>query len=308
MIYKSITELIGHTPLLALERYAEGLGLRANIAAKLEYLNPAGSVKDRVALAMIEDAERRGLLRPGGVIIEPTSGNTGIGLAAVAAARGYRVVLTMPETMSVERRNLLAAYGAQLVLTEGRGGMRGAIARAEELHAAMPGSFIPGQFDNPVNPLTHQKTTGPEIFEGTDGNVDIFVAGVGTGGTVSGTGAYLKGRKPSVQVIAVEPADSAVLGGDAPGPHQIQGIGAGFVPGNLDLSVIDEVIAARHGDAFRASQRLAVTQGLLAGISSGAALWAATQAAARAENAGKLIVVILPDSGERYLSTALYAR
>ena len=299
MIYHSVTEIIGNTPLLALERYAEGLALQAKIAAKLEYLNPAGSVKDRMALAMIADAEERGLLEPGGVIIEPTSGNTGIGLAAVAAARGYRVVLTMPETMSIERRNLLAAYGAQLVLTEGCKGMQGAIARAEELHAAMPGSFVPGQFDNPVNPLTHQKTTGPEIWEGTGGHVDILVAGVGTGGTISGTGAYLKERKPSVRVIAVEPADSPVLSGGASGPHQIQGIGAGFVPGNLDLGVIDEVIAARHGDAFCASQRLAVTQGVLAGISSGAALWAATQAAKRAENAGKLIVVILPDSGER---------
>jgi len=300
--------MIGGTPLLALERYAEGLNLRANIAAKLEYLNPAGSVKDRVALAMIEDAQARGLLEPGGVIIEPTSGNTGIGLAAVAAARGYRVVLTMPETMSIERRNLLAAYGAQLVLTEGCKGMQGAIAKAEELHACTPGSFVPRQFDNPVNPMAHQKTTGPETWEGTGGNVDILVAGVGTGGTLSGTGAYLKGKKPSVRVVAVEPADSPVLEGGAPGPHQIQGIGAGFVPGNLDMALIDELIAARHEDAFCASQRLAVTQGLLAGISSGAALWAATKVAARAENEGKLVVVILPDSGERYLSTALYAR
>jgi len=284
------------------------LGLCASIAGKLEYLNPAGSVKDRVALAMIADAEARGLLRPGSVIIEPTSGNTGIGLAAAAAARGYRVILTMPETMSIERRNLLAAYGAQLVLTDGCAGMQGAIARAEELHAATPGSFVPRQFDNPVNPLAHKKTTGPEIWEGTDGKVDILVAGVGTGGTVSGAGAYLKEQKPAVRVVAVEPADSAVLSGGTPGPHQIQGIGAGFVPGNLDLTVVDEVIAARHEDAFRASQRLAVTQGLLAGISSGAALWAATQAAKRAENAEKLIVVILPDSGERYLSTALFAR
>ena len=308
MIYDSITDLIGGTPLLSLKRYAGGLGLCASIAAKLEYLNPAGSVKDRVAKAMLEDARERGLLGPGSVIIEPTSGNTGIGLAAVAAAWGYQVILTMPETMSIERRNLLAAYGARLVLTEGRKGMKGAIARAEELHAQTPGSYIPRQFDNPVNPATHKKTTGPEIWEGTGGNVDILVAGVGTGGTISGTGAYLKERKPGVRVIAVEPADSPVLGGGAAGPHKIQGIGAGFVPGNLNLAVVDEVIAARHEDAFRASQRLAVTQGLLAGISSGAALWAATQAAARPENEGKTIVVILPDSGERYLSTPLFAR
>ena len=306
MIYTSITELTGNTPLLALDRFAQGLGLHARVAAKLEYLNPAGSVKDRVARAMIEDAEARGLLEPGGVIIEPTSGNTGIGLAAAAAAKGYRVILTMPETMSIERRNLLAAYGAKLVLTEGRGGMKAAIARAEELHARTAGSWIPGQFDNPVNPLTHKKTTGPEIWGGTDGEIDILVAGVGTGGTVSGTGAYLKEKKPSVRVAAVEPADSPVLGGGAPGPHKIQGIGAGFVPGNFDRAVVDEVVAAGHRDACGASRRLAVTQGLLAGISSGAALWAAAQVAARPENEGKMIVVILPDSGERYMSTELF--
>jgi len=308
LICNSITELIGNTPLLALDRYAEGLGLRAAIVAKLEYLNPAGSVKDRIARAMIEDAEEKGLLRPGGVIIEPTSGNTGIGLAAVAAARGYQVILTMPETMSIERRNLLAAYGARLVLTEGCRGMQGAIDRAREIHERTPDSFIPGQFDNPVNPLTHRKTTGPEIWEGTGGGVDILVAGVGTGGTITGTGGFLKEKKPAVRVIAVEPADSPVLGGGAPGPHKIQGIGAGFVPGALDVAMIDEIAAAKHEDAYKASQRLAVTQGLLVGISSGAALWAATQAASRAGNEGKMIVVILPDSGERYLSTPLYAR
>ena len=307
MIHNSITELIGNTPLLALGNYARGRNLYASIVAKLEYLNPAGSVKDRIARAMIDDAEEKGLLVPGGVIIEPTSGNTGIGLAAVAAARGYRVILTMPETMSIERRNLLAAYGAKLVLTEGCKGMRGAIVRAEEIHERTPDSWIPRQFDNPINPLTHTKTTGPEIWEGTDGNVDILVAGVGTGGTITGTGAYLKERKPSVRIVAVEPADSPVLGGGKPGPHKIQGIGAGFVPGALDVSLIDEIIHARHEDAYKASQCLALTQGLLAGISSGAALWAATKIAARPENEGKIVVVILPDSGERYLSTELFA-
>ena len=307
MIYNSITELVGGTPLLALENYARGRGLHARIVAKLEYRNPAGSVKDRIAKAMIDDAEEKGLLVPGGVIIEPTSGNTGIGLAAVAAARGYRIILTMPETMSIERRNLLAAYGAKLVLTEGGKGMGGAIARAEEIHARTPDSFIPRQFDNPVNPLTHKKTTGPEIWEGTGGRVDILVAGVGTGGTITGAGAYLKEQKPSLRVIAVEAADSPVLGGGKPGPHKIQGIGAGFVPGVLDASLIDEIIPARHEDAYKASQCLALTQGLLAGISSGAALWAATKIAAQPENEGKTIVVILPDSGERYLSTELFA-
>ena len=307
MIHNSITNIIGNTPLLALENFCRGQNFHAKIAAKLEYLNPAGSVKDRIAKAMVEDAETRGLLKPGGVIIEPTSGNTGIGLAAVAAARGYSVILTMPETMSIERRNLLAAYGARLVLTEGSKGMQGAIARAEEIHARTPDSWIPRQFDNPVNPLTHKKTTGPEIWQGTNGKVDILVAGVGTGGTITGTGAYLKEQKPSVRVIAVEPADSSVLGGGAPGPHKLQGIGAGFVPGALDISLIDEIIPARFEDACKASRCLALTQGLLAGISSGAALWAATKIAARPENEGKTVVVILPDSGERYLSTELFA-
>jgi len=307
LIHNSITDLIGSTPLLALDNFSRGRNLYASIAAKLEYLNPAGSVKDRIARAMVEDAEEKGLLVPGGVIIEPTSGNTGIGLAAVAAARGYRVILTMPETMSIERRNLLAAYGAKLVLTEGGKGMQGAITRAEEIHARTPDSWIPRQFDNPINSLTHKKTTGPEIWRGTAGSVDILVAGVGTGGTISGTGAYLKEQNPSVRVVAVEPADSPVLGGGAPGPHKIQGIGAGFVPGALDVSLIDEIIPARHEDAYKASRCLALTQGLLAGISSGAALWAATKIAARLENEGKTIVVIFPDSGERYLSTELFA-
>jgi len=306
LIHSSITEIIGGTPLLALENYARGRDLYASIVAKLEYLNPAGSVKDRIARAMIDDAEERGLLGPGGVIIEPTSGNTGIGLAAVAAARGYRVILTMPETMSIERRNLLAAYGAKLVLTEGCKGMQGAIARAQEIQARTPGSWLPRQFDNPINPMTHKKTTGPEIWRESDGKVDILVAGVGTGGTITGTGAFLKEQKPSVQIVAVEPKDSPVLSGGAPGPHKIQGIGAGFVPGALDRSLIDEIICARYEDACRASQCLALTQGLLAGISSGAALWAATKIAARPENEGKTVVVILPDSGERYLSTELF--
>ena len=307
MIYNSITEITGSTPLLTLDNYARGLELHASIAAKLEYLNPAGSVKDRVAKVMVEDAEARGLLAPGGVIIEPTSGNTGIGLASAAAAKGYQVILTMPETMSIERRNLLAAYGAKLVLTEGSKGMRGAIDRAEEIHARTPGSWMPCQFDNPVNPLTHKNTTGPEIWSGTGGRVDFLVAGVGTGGTISGTGTYLKEQNPAIRVVAVEPADSPVLSGGAPGPHKIQGIGAGFVPANLDMSIIDEVLAARHTDAFKAARRLALTQGFLAGISSGAALWAAAKIAARPENEGKMIVVILPDSGERYLSTELFA-
>ena len=308
MIHTSVTSLVGNTPLLSLDNFCKEKGLGAQIIAKLEWLNPAGSVKDRVAKAMVEDAQTRGLLRPGAVIIEPTSGNTGIGLACVAAARGYGVILTMPETMSIERRNLLAAYGAKFVLTDGCRGMRGAILRAEELHARTPNSYVPRQFENPVNPLVHKKTTGPEIWEGTGGQVDILVAGVGTGGTISGTGAYLKEQNPAIRIVAVEPADSPVLGGGEPGPHMIQGIGAGFVPGNLDVSILDEVLAARHGDAFAACQRLALTQGVLAGISSGAALWAATRVAARPENAGKTVVVILPDSGERYLSTPLFAK
>jgi len=306
MIHNSITDLTGHTPLLALDGYSRGQGLRASIVAKLEYLNPAGSIKDRIAKAMIEDAEARGLLGPGSTIIEPTSGNTGIGLAAAAAAKGYHAILTMPETMSIERRSLLAAYGAKLVLTEGEKGMQGAIARAQELQAGTPGSWIPRQFDNPVNPLAHKKTTGPEIWEGTGGKVDILVAGAGTGGTITGTGEYLKEMKPSVRIAAVEPADSPVLGGGTPGPHKIQGIGAGFVPGNLNMAVIDEVIAARCEDACDACRRLARTQGLLAGISSGAALWAAEQVAARPENEGKMVVVILPDGGERYMSMGVF--
>jgi cysteine synthase A len=307
-IHNSITDLIGNTPLLALDHYAAGKGLRAGLAAKLEYMNPAGSVKDRLAKAMIDAAEAEGKLKPGAVIIEPTSGNTGIGLACIAAARGYRVLLTMPETMSIERRNLLAAYGAELVLTEGAKGMQGAIARAGELHAQIANSYIPRQFENPVNPAVHRETTGPEIWRDTDGRVDIFVAGVGTGGTITGTGEYLKAQNPAVQIVAVEPADSPVLSGGAPGPHKIQGIGAGFVPAVLNLDILDEVIAVRLEDACAASQHLARTQGLLAGISSGAALWAATQVCARGENEGKTVVVLLPDSGERYLSTPLFAK
>ncbi|MDR2525248.1 MAG: cysteine synthase A [Oscillospiraceae bacterium] len=307
-VYSSIADLVGKTPLLALERYAEGLELGGRIIAKLEYLNPAGSVKDRIAKAMLEDAEARGVLRPGATIIEPTSGNTGIGLAAMAAAKGYRVTLTMPETMSVERRNLLAAYGAKLVLTEGARGMRGAIEKAEELHAATPGSFLPRQFENPVNPAIHKATTGPEVWADTGGKVDCFVAGVGTGGTLSGAGAFLKAKNSALRVVAVEPADSPVLSGGKAGAHKIQGIGAGFIPATLDQTVYDEILLAHHKDAFAASQRLAETQGLLSGISSGAALWAATQLAKRPDFAGKNIVVVLPDSGERYLSTPLFAR
>lgn len=309
-VYHSVAELAGGTPLLALDRYAQHMGgrLYANIIAKLEFFNPAGSVKDRIARAMIEDAEERGLLQPGCTIIEPTSGNTGIGLACIAAAKGYKVVLTMPETMSIERRNLLAAYGAKLVLTDGKKGMQGAIDKAEQLHARTPGSFVPRQFDNPVNPLAHKQTTGPEIWTGTGGEVDILVAGVGTGGTISGTGAYLKEQNPAVKIIAVEPADSPVLSGGFPGSHQIQGLGAGFVPGTLNTALLDEVIAVRHEDAFAAGRALVASQGVLAGISSGAALWAATQAAARPENEGKQIAVILPDGGERYLSTPMFGR
>ncbi len=309
MIHNSMIDLIGNTPLLLLDNYTRQAGCGgASIAAKLEYFNPAGSVKDRIARAMVEDAEAKGALKPGGVIIEPTSGNTGIGLACVAAAKGYEVILTMPDTMSIERRNLLAAYGAKLVLTEGKSGMQGAIAKAEELHARTPNSFVPRQFENPINPRTHKTTTGPEIWQATGGRVDVLVAGVGTGGTITGTGEYLKEQNPKVQVVAVEPADSPVLSGGAPAPHKIQGIGAGFVPAALNLNVIDEIVPAGHKDAFRACQQLAVTQGLLAGISSGAALWAASQLALRPENAGKLIVVIFPDSGERYLSTPLFAK
>ncbi len=306
-VYETITDLIGRTPLLHLRHLEESERLEAAVYAKLEYFNPAGSVKDRIAKAMLDDAEAKGALKPGAVLIEPTSGNTGIGLAAVAAARGYRVILTMPETMSVERRNLLKAYGAELVLTDGSKGMSGAIAKAEELAAATPGSFIPSQFTNPANPAAHRATTGPEIWEDTDGKVDIFVAGVGTGGTVSGVGQYLKSRKPGVKVVAVEPAASPVLSQGKAGPHKIQGIGAGFVPKTLDTSVYDEIIPVDHEDAFAVGRFLARREGLLVGISSGAAAWAAAEIAKRSENAGKCVVVLLPDTGERYLSTPMFS-
>ena len=306
-IHKKATELIGNTPLLELGNYEKAHGLQVTILAKLEYLNPAGSVKDRIALAMLDDAERRGLLKPGSVIIEPTSGNTGIGLAAVAATRGYRIILTMPETMSVERRSLLRAYGAELVLTEGAKGMKGAIAKAQELAAQTENSFIPGQFTNPANPRAHRETTGPEIWRDTDGKVDIFVAGVGTGGTVTGVGEYLKAQNPDVRVVAVEPAGSPVLSGGASGPHKIQGIGAGFVPDTLNRAVLDEILPVENEDAFVAGRELARREGVLAGISSGAALHAATVLAKRPENRGKMIVVLLPDTGDRYLSTPLFS-
>ena len=303
-IYKKITDLIGKTPLLELETISRTTG--AVILGKLEYFNPAGSVKDRIAKAMIDDAEAKGILKPDSVIIEPTSGNTGIGLAAVAAARGYQVILTMPETMSVERRNLLKAYGAKVVLTEGAKGMKGAIEKAQELVVSHEHSFIPSQFTNDANPKAHFDTTGPEIWEDTEGKVDIFVAGVGTGGTVSGVGEYLKSQKPSVQVVAVEPAGSPVLSGEKPGPHKIQGIGAGFVPETLHTDIYDEVIKVSNEDAFETGRELARNEGLLVGISSGAAVWAAQQLALRPENKGKVIVAILPDTGERYLSTAMF--
>jgi cysteine synthase A len=305
-IANSLTELIGNTPLLRLGRYAEAHGLGAMLIAKLEYFNPAGSVKDRGALAMLDDAEKNGKLKPGAVIIEPTSGNTGIGLAFVAAARGYRIILTMPETMSVERRKLLAAYGAELILTEGAEGMKGAIAKAEELASAIPGAFMPDQFTNPVNPAIHRKTTGPEIWAGTGGKLDIFVSGVGTGGTITGTGAFLKEKNPALQIIAVEPADAPVLSGGRTGPHMLQGIGAGFVPAILNTGIYDEIITVRNEDALQTGRELARTEGLLVGISSGAAVWAAGIAAMRPDNAGKTLVAILPDSGERYLSTPLF--
>ena len=306
--YKTITDLIGKTPLLELTNYENANGLKATILAKLEYFNPAGSVKDRIAKAMIDDAEARGLLKPGSVIIEPTSGNTGIGLAAVAAARGYKIILTMPETMSVERRSLLKAYGAELVLTEGAKGMKGAIAKAEELNAATPGSFFPSQFTNPANPAIHKATTGPEIWDDTDGSVDIFVAGIGTGGTITGVGEYLKSKKPAIKIIAVEPAGSPVLSKGTAGSHKIQGIGAGFVPDTLNTSIYDEIITVENEDAFTTGRAIAENEGVLVGISSGAAAWAATELARRPENKGKIIVVLLPDTGERYLSTPLFAK
>lgn len=305
-IYKSLTDLIGKTPLLELSNYEKKHSLNATVVAKLEYFNPAGSVKDRIAKAMVDDAEQRGLLSPQSVIIEPTSGNTGIGLASVAAARGYRIILTMPETMSVERRNLLKAYGAELVLTEGAKGMKGAIEKAQELAKDIEHSFLPGQFDNPANPAVHKATTGPEIWEDTDGKVDVLIAGIGTGGTITGAGEYLKSQNPNVKVIAVEPFDSPVLSEGKAGPHKIQGIGAGFVPQVLNTGVYDEVIKVKNEDAFTAGREISKTEGLLVGISSGAALWAATEVAKRPEFAGKTIVAILPDTGERYLSTALF--
>ena len=306
-IYTSADQLIGNTPLLELTHIEEAFGLKARILAKLEYLNPAGSVKDRIAKAMIDDAERSGRLKPGSVIIEPTSGNTGIGLASVAAAKGYRVILVMPETMSVERRQLMKAYGAELVLTEGAKGMKGAIAKAEELAAEIPNSFLPGQFVNPANPQAHRESTGPEIFRDTEGQEDIFVAGVGTGGTITGVGEYLKAQKPEVQIVAVEPAASPVLSTGTAGAHKIQGIGAGFVPDVLNTEIYDEIIPVENENAFAAGNLIGKQEGILVGISSGAAVWAAIEVAKRKENEGKTIVVLLPDTGDRYLSTPLFA-
>ena len=305
-VYQSVEELIGNTPLLRLSRMEKQHQLSAALLAKLEYLNPAGSAKDRVGLSLIQDAEERGLLQPGGTIIEPTSGNTGIGLACVAAARGYRVILTMPDTMSAERRAMLAAYGAQLVLIPGALGMQGAVDKAKELSASIPGSFIPDQFNNPANPLAHYRTTGPEIWRDTEGKVDILVASVGTGGTLSGTGRYLKEQNPALQVVAVEPDASPLLSGGQAGPHQIQGIGANFIPATLDRSIYDQVIRVKDADAFQAGRDIVGTEGILVGISSGAALWAAIQLARQPEHAGKTIVVVLPDSGDRYLSSLMF--
>ena len=305
-VYQTVTELIGHTPLLAAKGFARAHELQANLLVKLEYFNPAGSVKDRIAIAMIEQAEREGKIAPGATLIEPTSGNTGIGIASVAAARGYHAILTMPETMSVERRNLLKAYGAEIVLTEGGQGMKGAIARALELQKEIPNSFIPSQFENPANPAVHERTTGPEIWADTDGNIDAFVAGVGTGGTVSGVGRYLKSKNSSIHVVAVEPTDSPVLSGGKPGPHKIQGIGAGFIPTTLDTTVYDEIIQVKNEDAFAYGREFARREGALVGISSGAALAAAIELARRPDFAGKTIVVLLPDGGDRYLSTDLF--
>lgn len=307
-IYTSVEQLVGHTPLLELKQIEKAYGLEAKLLAKLEFLNPAGSAKDRVALSMINDAERRGILKPGATIIEPTSGNTGIGLACVAVPRGYRVIIVMPDTMSMERRQIMKAYGAELVLSDGAKGMAGAIEKAEELAAEIPDSFIPGQFENPANAMAHYETTGPEIWQDTDGAVDVFVATIGTGGTITGTGRYLKEKNPKIHIIGVEPADSAVLSGGKAGPHKIQGIGAGFVPDVLDTQIYDEILAVESEDAFAAGRDIGSKEGVLVGISSGAALWAAVQAAKRPENRGKNILVLLPDTGGRYLSTEMFAK